>query len=83
MSINSFHAWPDDQFCSVAKRFLSGIDFDGNDPEVIVQFIANAHSRDYYYYEACYQDVSRIPRVRREVEPPNSEVASGTHLVVT
>ena len=45
MSINSFHAWPDDQFCSVAKRFLSGIDFDGNDPEVIVQFIANADSR--------------------------------------
>lgn len=45
MSIHSFHAWPDDQFCSVAKRFLSGIDFDGNDPEVIVQFIANADSR--------------------------------------
>ena len=45
MIIDWFHAWPDDALYSVAKSFLSDVELDGNDPEVIVQFIANAHSK--------------------------------------
>ena len=45
MIIDWFHAWPDDALYSVAKSFLSDLELDGNDPEVIVQFIANAHSK--------------------------------------
>ncbi|OHS95209.1 Dynein heavy chain family protein [Tritrichomonas foetus] len=45
MIIDWFHPWPDDALYSVAKSFLSELELDGNDPEVIVQFIANAHSK--------------------------------------
>jgi dynein heavy chain len=44
MTIDWFHAWPDDALYSVAKSFLNDVDVGENDPEVIVQFIANAHS---------------------------------------
>jgi dynein heavy chain len=45
MIIDWFHPWPDDALYSVAKSFLSDADLDDNDPEIAVQFIANAHSR--------------------------------------
>lgn len=44
MIIDWFHAWPDEALLSVAHRFLSECDLDGNPLDVIVQFIANAHS---------------------------------------
>jgi dynein heavy chain len=45
MIIDWFHPWPDDALYSVAKSFLRDLDLGDNDPEIIVQFIANAHSR--------------------------------------
>ena len=45
MIIDWFHSWPDDALYSVAKQFLSDVELDGNDPETVVQFIANAHSK--------------------------------------
>jgi dynein heavy chain len=42
--IDWFHTWPDDALYSVAKSFLSDLDLGGNDPETIIQFIAQAHS---------------------------------------
>ncbi|KAK8861127.1 hypothetical protein M9Y10_012822 [Tritrichomonas musculus] len=45
MIIDWFHAWPDDALYSVAKQFLSDVELDGNDPETVVTFISNAHSK--------------------------------------
>jgi dynein heavy chain len=45
MIIDWFHRWLDDTLYSVAKGFLSDVDPDNSDPEVAVQFIANAYSR--------------------------------------
>jgi dynein heavy chain len=41
--INRFHVWPGDALYSVNKRFLSDLNLGGNDPEIIIQFIIQAH----------------------------------------
>jgi dynein heavy chain len=45
MIIDWFHPWPDDALYSVAKSFLADCELDGTDPETVVGFIANAHSK--------------------------------------
>ena len=44
MNIDWFHAWPEDALLSVAQRFLSDVDLDGNNTETVVNFIAQAHT---------------------------------------
>ncbi|KAH0788142.1 Dynein heavy chain family protein [Histomonas meleagridis] len=45
MIIDWFHSWPYDALYSVAKSFLSDVNLDNNDPETIIEFIANTHSK--------------------------------------
>jgi dynein heavy chain len=45
MIIDWFHPWPDDALYSVAKSFLADCELDNTDPETVVGFIANAHSK--------------------------------------